>query len=171
MALEFDYALPTYKLDHSAAVHNVQPMSCPPPALWHSWTWSRPHCVESSAARAKRRATANARERVRMNDMNQAFDTLRDLIPNYPAGRKLSKIDTLRLAKAYIKDLADLLRDENIRVGYDVSLSGATREVRRALQSSELDFADFLSNVSHPHNVKKMAAILPCNFQVDHNSP
>lgn len=148
MSLDFDVLYPSCMASHvlpgQAMVAN--------PVLWQTWTCSRPHTVESTAARAKRRATANARERVRMNDMNDAFDSLRNLIPNYPAGRKLSKIDTLRLAKAYINDLAELLRDESVRPGDDVSLRGAVREVQRTLhQHNEADFSDTSSNVSGQH--------------------
>uniref|UniRef100_A0A8C9LEY3 Scleraxis bHLH transcription factor n=1 Tax=Pavo cristatus TaxID=9049 RepID=A0A8C9LEY3_PAVCR len=46
----------------------------------------------------RQRHTANARERDRTNSVNTAFTALRTLIPTEPADRKLSKIETLRLA-------------------------------------------------------------------------
>ena len=53
----------------------------------------------------KQRLEANARERDRTMSVNCAFKTLRDLIPTEPPDRKLSKIETLRLATSYINHL------------------------------------------------------------------
>lgn len=53
--------------------------------------------------------TANARERDRTNSVNTAFTTLRTLIPTEPKDRKLSKIETLRLASSYIQHLYTVL--------------------------------------------------------------
>lgn len=41
--------------------------------------------------------------------VNSAFVTLRQLIPTEPRTRKLSKIETLRLAKSYIEHLVAVL--------------------------------------------------------------
>lgn len=57
-----------------------------------------------------KRIAANSRERKRMHTVNSAFDQLRELVPTYPSNRKLSKIDTLRLACTYIQDLVSLLQ-------------------------------------------------------------
>ena len=46
------------------------------------------------------------RERDRTQSVNSAFSSLRDLIPTEPLDRKLSKIETLRLATSYIQHLA-----------------------------------------------------------------
>ncbi|EFA01977.1 transcription factor atoh7 [Tribolium castaneum] len=62
-----------------------------------------------------RRKTANARERNRMREINQAFETLRRVIPHVQAtqvpgsNEKLTKITTLRLAMKYIADLSAAL--------------------------------------------------------------
>uniref|UniRef100_A0A8C0J2H0 BHLH domain-containing protein n=1 Tax=Chelonoidis abingdonii TaxID=106734 RepID=A0A8C0J2H0_CHEAB len=56
-----------------------------------------------------RRQAANARERDRTHSVNSAFSALRTLIPTEPADRKLSKIETLRLAASYIAHLANVL--------------------------------------------------------------
>ena len=69
-----------------------------------------------------RRIQANKRERKRMHTVNEAFDDLRDLVPTYPSNRKLSKIETLRLACAYIQDLAKLLSESTAVHGEDVNL-------------------------------------------------
>lgn len=57
----------------------------------------------------KPRLAANARERDRTHSVNTAFCTLRTLIPTEPADRKLSKIETLRLATSYIAHLNTVL--------------------------------------------------------------
>ncbi|KAK2172317.1 hypothetical protein NP493_974g00012 [Ridgeia piscesae] len=57
----------------------------------------------------RHRYTANARERDRTHSVNAAFVTLRTLIPTEPADRKLSKIETLRLATSYISHLHTVL--------------------------------------------------------------
>ena len=58
---------------------------------------------------SKQRQAANARERSRTHSVNAAFSTLRVLIPTEPSDRKLSKIETLRLATSYISHLGTLL--------------------------------------------------------------
>ncbi|KAM3864054.1 neurogenic differentiation factor 2-like [Diretmus argenteus] len=57
-----------------------------------------------------RRQKANARERTRMHDLNSALDNLRKVVPCYSKTQKLSKIETLRLAKNYIWALSEILR-------------------------------------------------------------
>ncbi|XP_023670410.1 basic helix-loop-helix transcription factor scleraxis [Paramormyrops kingsleyae] len=57
----------------------------------------------------QQRNVANARERDRTNSVNSAFSALRTLIPTEPADRKLSKIETLRLASSYISHLGNVL--------------------------------------------------------------
>lgn len=52
---------------------------------------------------------ANARERDRTHSVNSAFGELRTLIPTEPRDRKLSKIETLRLASSYISHLHTVL--------------------------------------------------------------
>ncbi|CAM2100044.1 unnamed protein product [Caretta caretta] len=55
------------------------------------------------------RYAANIRERKRMLSINSAFDELRCHVPTFPYEKRLSKIDTLRLAIAYIALLNDIL--------------------------------------------------------------
>lgn len=51
------------------------------------------------------RNAANARERARMRVLSSAFGRLKTKLPNIPPDTKLSKLDTLRLATMYIKQL------------------------------------------------------------------
>lgn len=57
----------------------------------------------------KRRLAANARERRRMNSLNDAFERLREVVPSLGSDRKLSKFETLQMAQTYIGALAELL--------------------------------------------------------------
>uniref|UniRef100_A0A8C4QVT5 BHLH domain-containing protein n=1 Tax=Eptatretus burgeri TaxID=7764 RepID=A0A8C4QVT5_EPTBU len=67
--------------------------------------------VTSHVERGKmRRTKANARERSRMHGLNEALDQLRQVVPCYSKTQKLSKIETLRLAKNYIWALSEILR-------------------------------------------------------------
>ncbi|XP_078735516.1 basic helix-loop-helix transcription factor scleraxis [Lampetra fluviatilis] len=68
-------------------------------------------CSGGAAApgETRQRQAANARERDRTHSVNTAFTALRTLIPTEPADRKLSKIETLRLASSYISHLGNVL--------------------------------------------------------------
>ncbi|XP_066511011.1 transcription factor 15 [Hoplias malabaricus] len=68
-----------------------------------------PRGVRKLGGVSKQRQAANARERDRTHSVNSAFSALRTLIPTEPADRKLSKIETLRLASSYIAHLANVL--------------------------------------------------------------
>ena len=65
----------------------------------------------------KRRRDANARERKRMNGLNDAFERLRDAVPGMEEkgdkNKKLSKMDTLQMANLYIRHLVTLLNTES----------------------------------------------------------
>lgn len=57
----------------------------------------------------KRRLAANARERKRMQSLNDAFDRLRQYLPSLSDDRQFSKHETLQMAQSYISALCDLL--------------------------------------------------------------
>jgi Helix-loop-helix DNA-binding domain len=76
----------------------------------------------SARERTLRRIESNERERQRMHSLNDAFESLREVIPHlwgHPQGvasaskgrgqRRLSKIETLTLAKNYIKALTNVV--------------------------------------------------------------
>lgn len=56
-----------------------------------------------------RRVAANARERRRMDSLNEAFDRLRHVVPSIGSDRQLSKYETLQMAQTYITALSELL--------------------------------------------------------------
>ncbi|KAM4552708.1 pancreas transcription factor 1 subunit alpha [Odontesthes bonariensis] len=58
------------------------------------------------------RQAANVRERRRMQSINDAFEGLRSHIPTLPYEKRLSKVDTLRLAIGYINFLAELVQSD-----------------------------------------------------------
>nr|VDH80591.1 dimmed [Euperipatoides kanangrensis] len=65
----------------------------------------------SARERNLRRLESNERERMRMHSLNDAFQALREVIPHVKCDRKLSKIETLTLAKNYIKALTNIICD------------------------------------------------------------
>ncbi|XP_040572990.1 uncharacterized protein [Lepeophtheirus salmonis] len=60
------------------------------------------------ASIAQRRA-ANIRERRRMYNLNEAFDRLRTKVPTFAYEKRLSRIETLRLAITYISFMDEIL--------------------------------------------------------------
>lgn len=87
----------------------------------------------------KQRQAANARERDRTHSVNTAFTALRTLIPTEPADRKLSKIETLRLASSYISHLANvLLLGEDCRDGQPCVRYQSILHGRAALSAASL---------------------------------
>lgn len=65
--------------------------------------------ANSARDRNLRRLESNERERMRMHSLNDAFEGLRTVIPHVNLDRKLSKIETLTLAKNYIKALTNVI--------------------------------------------------------------
>jgi hypothetical protein len=61
-----------------------------------------------------RRIKANGRERERMKGLNEQLEVLRETIPCFSLSQKLSKIETLRLAKNYIEALSEMVQHDRI---------------------------------------------------------
>lgn len=82
-----------------------------------------------ASQQAQQRQAANLRERRRMQSINEAFEGLRSHIPTLPYEKRLSKVDTLKLAISYITFLGDMVRkDKN---GNDVTVNGLPRPTHR----------------------------------------
>ncbi|CAF1014841.1 unnamed protein product [Didymodactylos carnosus] len=62
---------------------------------------------------AQRRA-ANIRERKRMYNLNEAFDQLREIVPIFAYEKKLSRIETLRLAITYIAFMTQIINGKTV---------------------------------------------------------
>lgn len=71
------------------------------------------------------RVMANVRERQRTQSLNEAFASLRKIIPTLPSD-KLSKIQTLKLAARYIDFLYHILSNSNTEAVPDGDLLGNT---------------------------------------------
>lgn len=66
----------------------------------------------NSNCQTQQRQAANMRERRRMQNINEAFEGLRSHIPTLPYEKKLSKVDTLKLAISYINFLGEMVRSD-----------------------------------------------------------
>jgi len=87
-----------------------------------------------------RRLESNERERQRMHNLNGAFQDLRSVIPHVEAEQKLSKIETLSLAKNYIMALTNTIcemRGEDLV--YDLDAAGNMTECRADAVASDTD--------------------------------
>ena len=61
-----------------------------------------------------------AKERTRVQSLKTAFDNLQSVLPFVPPGTKLSKLDVLQLARAYIGHLqASLVKDDQDYGGHE----------------------------------------------------
>ncbi|KAK6645539.1 hypothetical protein RUM43_001816 [Polyplax serrata] len=74
-------------------------------------TRTRRKPVLNARERNIRRLESNERERMRMHSLNDAFQSLREVIPHVKKERRLSKIETLTLAKNYILALTNVICD------------------------------------------------------------
>uniref|UniRef100_A0A2C9JKU2 BHLH domain-containing protein n=1 Tax=Biomphalaria glabrata TaxID=6526 RepID=A0A2C9JKU2_BIOGL len=78
------------------------------------------NCLKASRRRKRKcqqqqvqqRQAANMRERKRMQSINDAFEGLRSHIPTLPYEKRLSKVDTLRLAIGYIGFLSEIVQSD-----------------------------------------------------------
>jgi achaete-scute complex protein len=119
-------------------------------------------------------ARRNARERNRVKQVNNGFSHLRQHIPQTiitemtkggrGAAKKLSKVDTLKLAVEYIRRLKDVL-DENENSGCSSS-SVAYSENSQSLSRSE---ASLSPTPSYSSDVSSSMSYVPNHIQMSHN--
>lgn len=83
--------------------------SATPPAICRSDMMEKSKKYKNPETQNRHRQAANNRERRRMQSINKAFDCLRHRIPTLPYEKRLSKVDTLKLAIGYIHFLQELL--------------------------------------------------------------
>lgn len=83
---------------------------------------------EAKPASVSRR---NARERNRVKLVNLGFETLREHVPNGKKNRKMSKVETLRSAVEYIRQMQQMLRD------YDAETGSVTEKVLINIDDSD----------------------------------
>lgn len=109
-----------------------------------------------------RRKTANARERSRMREINQAFEALRRAVPQVSSthagsNEKLTKITTLRLAMKYISTLS-------------AALSGSDGIAQDASECGELDCCFLLESDGESLPLQSDfsdQSLTPADFSVD----
>lgn len=103
--------------DYQPKISATNSLTAPQPATYqlnNKFTASKSRICHSNSPAPeilkRRRLAANARERRRMNSLNDAFDKLRDVVPSLGNDRKLSKFETLQMAQTYIAALNELLK-------------------------------------------------------------
>lgn len=92
---------------------------------------------------SKQRKSANARERSRVQVINSAFESLRELIPLSPTEKRPSKIETVRLAALYIHHLTELLTN----IG-ESDINGKAETFSAVVKKETIENNDFWNNSS-----------------------
>ncbi|XP_017278226.3 protein Fer3 [Kryptolebias marmoratus] len=107
------------RINDSPWSRELQDGACAEPLGAESPGVDLPRCCGRGSHRSKRRRiitgvqrqAANVRERKRMFSLNEAFDELRRKVPTFAYEKRLSRIETLRLAIVYISFMTDLLEN------------------------------------------------------------
>lgn len=119
---------------------------------------SRQH-GSSNKDRSVRRLESNERERQRMHKLNNAFQALREAIPHVKTDKKLSKIETLTLAKNYIKSLTSIILDMSgacLPAGATPSEASAAKLLQCYQQHLEEDGEEDLTHyLTHVHSISQ----------------
>ena len=110
--------------------------------------------------RNSRRLESNERERMRMHSLNDAFQGLREVIPHVRLGRKLSKIETLTLAKNYVKALTNVICEGR---GEEPAYPNLDNE-EEAFMDDDEDYHDFEDETNDAETPLKRPT--PINFNV-----
>lgn len=112
-----------------------------------------------------KRYKANARERNRMHGLNKALDELRRCIPLSGAslfqpkpvdrpGQKLSKIETLRLARNYLILLTEMVCHDQVfgdeTIGQVLAFGLGQQSINQLAMQLNIDFTRALSHPSIP---------------------
>ena len=132
-----------------------------------------------------RRKTANARERLRMKEINNAFSTLRGVLPAVSQRRtaitSMTKIRTLRLAVSYIQALSDILNDEENDQNVPKTVNNSSEQSNCSSisnvitkQENPSEYVPNLQNMYNPHpnimyNTNNFTSEYQCTVQ-PHNS-
>ncbi|GFR69385.1 pancreas transcription factor 1 subunit alpha-like [Elysia marginata] len=97
--------------DYPASYSSSGEMPDYPPG-YHLLKVSRRRKRRCQHQQVQQRQAANMRERKRMQSINDAFEGLRSHIPTLPYEKRLSKVDTLRLAIGYIGFLSEIVETD-----------------------------------------------------------
>ena len=104
----------------------------------------------------EQRKAANVRERRRMYHLNEAFDDLRKRVPTFAYEKKLSRIETLKLAVTYIQFMSEMLESLDNPSASDVSdrANGghnesqpmtAVRDGQASMRNASSEISEFLA--------------------------
>ena len=116
----------------------------------------------------EKRILANQHERERVRKMNDAYEELRNTIPNHEETRVKTKLELLRIATNYIKTLKDHLQSL-LQNGYNPTVSalvyppvfemenGASRAVSRGIP-------DFSCPPQYPKKAPPLSHLPLCHF-------
>lgn len=105
-------------------------------------------------------AKRNERERNRVRLVNDGFSCLRQHIPYFPDKKKLSKVETLRYAVAYIKHLQDMINE------HDATSTGGGRAAKHGAESKPQWVPSWQRTL--PGNVQKITIFCPWWFWADY---
>jgi achaete-scute complex protein len=132
-----------------------------------SYKYAMQYPVTQTASVARR----NARERNRVKQVNNGFSNLRQHIPQSVvtnltkggrgASKKLSKVDTLKIAVEYIRGLKDLLDDNE-----NSSTSGSSFSYENMIPRSE---ASISPTPSYSSDASSTMSYTPNNLQAHHH--
>ena len=92
------------------------------------------------------RKAANIRERRRMYQLNDAFDGLRKRVPTFAYEKKLSRIDTLKLAVTYIEFMAGILENNGEKCTELVNKEKSKKSDKNGLLASEGESQSVMDN-------------------------
>ncbi|XP_023246422.1 class A basic helix-loop-helix protein 15-like [Copidosoma floridanum] len=117
----------------------------------------------NSRERTLRRLESNERERMRMHDLNDAFQSLREVIPHVSRERRLSKIETLTLAKNYIVALTDVICRMRRQDGAETVAAHQQQQlVSTTKASDEDDEEELLSSARRSGESVEVSKVLFC---------
>ena len=112
---ELQYEIQYHETYETCSISTQPIVPTPDPKIPKKRGPKKKQMTPSRVARIKvRRIKANGRERERMKGLNEQLERLRDTIPCFAATQKLSKIETLRLAKNYIEALTQMVSTDQI---------------------------------------------------------
>lgn len=121
-------------------------------------TEKRRNCPKQPKAKIKppplskyRRRAANSRERGRMQEINVAFETLKNVIPDFTTveTNKSTKITTLRLALNYISALRRILGDEeDASDNSSISSGSSAAQMDGSMSPSGVESTDSMELIS-----------------------
>lgn len=135
-----------------------------PPQQYHPYQHHHPQPQSTKPKRRRiittaQRKAANIRERRRMYNINDAFDLLRKRVPTFAYERRLSRIETLRLAIVYIGFMTDMLNGKDAN---DIKLRQKLFFDRSRLREEDDAVYDMAGEISPPLSNQEIESVMTC---------